>query len=238
VAKPGWFGTDGQSSFENEPQIFKIPHLRNMYQKIGMFGMPAAPSFYVPGDNAFQGEQIRGFGFLHDGSTDTLFRFHGATALAQSRNNPGGFPRTPVGELQRRQMEQFMLAFDSNLAPVVGQQVTLTPTNQVAAGRRLALLMQRAQAGDCELVARVGEQGFLYVGNGQFTSDRSSAAALPAGDLAVRVRRPDAAVTYTCVAPGTGAQIALDRDGDGVYDGDERRAGTRPADGGSKPPVL
>src|SRR6185295_7295916 len=36
VAKPGFFGTDGRSSFEGEPQHFKIAHLRNMYQKVGM----------------------------------------------------------------------------------------------------------------------------------------------------------------------------------------------------------
>src|SRR6185503_12284899 len=31
------FGTDGLSSFEGEPQEFKIAHLRNIYQKVGMF---------------------------------------------------------------------------------------------------------------------------------------------------------------------------------------------------------
>src|SRR5262249_12414561 len=31
------FGTDGLSSFEGEPQEFKIAHLRNLYQKVGMF---------------------------------------------------------------------------------------------------------------------------------------------------------------------------------------------------------
>ncbi|MEE8147295.1 MAG: hypothetical protein V3T24_06800, partial [Longimicrobiales bacterium] len=36
----GFFGGDGQSSFENETQEFKVPHLRNAYQKVGMFGMP------------------------------------------------------------------------------------------------------------------------------------------------------------------------------------------------------
>src|SRR5690606_16021021 len=37
----GFFGSDGRSSFEFETQLLKIPHLRNMYQKVGMFGMPA-----------------------------------------------------------------------------------------------------------------------------------------------------------------------------------------------------
>jgi hypothetical protein len=43
VKQPGFFGTDGQFSFESESQFFKIPHLRNLYQKVGMFGM-APPS--------------------------------------------------------------------------------------------------------------------------------------------------------------------------------------------------
>src|SRR5262245_32854871 len=34
----GHFGTDGHASFENEEQVIKIPHLRNLYQKIGKFG--------------------------------------------------------------------------------------------------------------------------------------------------------------------------------------------------------
>ncbi len=40
VSAPGFFGGDGRSSFEAETQHFKIPHLRNQYQKVGMFGMP------------------------------------------------------------------------------------------------------------------------------------------------------------------------------------------------------
>jgi DNA-binding beta-propeller fold protein YncE len=35
----GFFGTGGEDSFEGEPQHVKVPHTRNMYQKIGMFGV-------------------------------------------------------------------------------------------------------------------------------------------------------------------------------------------------------
>jgi hypothetical protein len=34
---PGFFGSSGRLSFENLPQIFKVAHLRNAYQKVGMF---------------------------------------------------------------------------------------------------------------------------------------------------------------------------------------------------------
>jgi len=145
----GFFGSDGLSSFEFEPQNVKIPHLRNMYQKVGMFGMPSV-AFFNPGDNGHKGDQVRGFGFLHDGSVDTLFRFHSSTVFNQTNPggfpipNPGGFPAGPAGDTLRRQVEAFMLAFDSNMAPIVGQQATLTASNGAAVeqrvlGRRLAI---------------------------------------------------------------------------------------------------
>src|SRR5690606_8153607 len=135
----GFFGTDGRSSFENETQVLKIPHLRNMYQKVGMFGMAAVP-FFNPGDNGDKGDQIRGFGFLHDGSVDTLFRFHAATVFNQSGFNVGGIPAGPAGDPMRRALEAFMMAFPSNLKPIVGQQITRTSTNGATVEARIALL--------------------------------------------------------------------------------------------------
>ncbi len=43
--------------------MFKVAHLRNVYQKVGMFGFPS--------DAVSLGPQVRGVGFLHDGSIDT-----------------------------------------------------------------------------------------------------------------------------------------------------------------------
>jgi hypothetical protein len=42
-------------------------------------------------------------------------------------------------------------------------------------------------------------------------------------------------VTFTCVPPGSGERIGVDRDGDGVWDGDERDAHTDPGDPDSRP---
>ncbi len=92
-----------------------------------MFGMKTRPS--SPTSDAFLGPQIRGFGFIHDGATPTIFNFlsarHQRWGFDQSPATPGGFPPGPAGELQKRQVEDFLLAFDSNLAPIVGQQTTL-----------------------------------------------------------------------------------------------------------------
>jgi len=49
------------------------------------------------------------------------------------------------------QVEQFMFALDSNLKPVVGQQITLNATNAGTVTGRINLLVSRAAAGDADL---------------------------------------------------------------------------------------
>jgi DNA-binding beta-propeller fold protein YncE len=236
----GLFGTAGFSGSEFNPQLLKVAHLRNVYQKVGMFGNPENPGF-VPSDNSFQGDQVRGFGLLHDGTIDTVFRFTHGLSFSEQINGPGnnGIPDGPEGTLQRRQLEAFILAFPTNLAPIVGQQITLTASSPAAVGGRVDLLRQRADAGECDLVAKARifdeETGFLYVGSGRFASDRRgqqpfTAAALRS--LSTVFGRP---VTYTCVPRGSGQRVGLDRDGDGAWDGDERQARTDPADPFSRP---
>jgi DNA-binding beta-propeller fold protein YncE len=234
---PGFFGSSGLSAFVFEPNLLKVPHLRNMYQKVGMFGFVGIPG--VPGDPGFMGDQVRGFGFTHDGGADTLFRFHSSPFFAQSPDNPEGFPNSPEGIVEREQVSAFLLAYDSNLAPIVGQQVTLTSCNSAAAGPRINLLLARANAGECDLVAKSfyddRERGYLYVGSGQFIGDRQGAPARSDAYLRQLATQHAHEVTYTCTPPGSGARLAVDRDSDGFLDGDELAAGSNPADPSSTP---
>jgi len=240
VAAPGFFGTDGRASFDFNPQLLKTPHFRNLYQKIGMFGLPEIPGV-LGGDFGFKGDQVRGFGFTHDGSLDSVFRFnHGLSFSVQFTGpNNGGLPDGEQGELQRRQLEAFMLASPANLAPIVGQQITLLTNSSADVSARIDLLRQRADAGECDLVAKTerhgAERGFVYAGAGKFRTDRRAQA--PVSDAVVRglASQSGTPVTFTCVPPGSGERIGVDRDGDGAYDGDERAAGTDPADAASRP---
>jgi len=243
----GFFGTGGTHSFENEQQIFKIPHLRNMYQKVGMFGNPDI-DFINGGDNAHKGDQVRGTGFLHDGTTDTLFRFFQATVFNNNAQLNSGFDG---GDPQRRDVEAFMLAFDTDLAPIVGQQITLNgaTVGDAATLDRLTLMEDAAGAaftslmlggavteGDLVVKGRVGgeDRGWLYdPGSGLFDSDRASEAALSDAALRALAQTAGQELTYTCVPPGTGMRVALDRDEDGVFDADERDQGTEPDNAGS-----
>ncbi|HVK63760.1 MAG TPA: hypothetical protein VM694_04775 [Polyangium sp.] len=236
VPFPGFFGTDGRYTFDFLFQSFKVAQLRNVYQKVGMFGMVQNPRFN-DGDHAFEGDQIRGFGFGHDGTVDTIFRFHDQRGFNEA---PGvaGFPPGAAGDVLRRQVTAYMHAFDTNLAPIVGQQATLVGAGNVAAEQRVALLITRASAGECDLVVKGRvhneEAGFLYLGNGMFRRNRAGSAAISAVALRL-VALAGNALTYTCAPPGAGVRMALDRDGDGALDGDEEDAGTDPADPSSKP---
>jgi DNA-binding beta-propeller fold protein YncE len=236
TAAPGLFGSNGRSSFDFNPQLFKVPHLRNLYQKVGKFGNPENPGF-LGGDNGFKGDQVRGYGFLNDGSLDTVFRFvHGISFSAQF-NGPGnnGIPDGPEGEIQRRQLEAFILAFPTDLAPIVGQQTTLTQENGAVAGKRIDLLIGRARAGECDLVVKSGsnhgEKGYLYdVGSGLFIGNRRNDVPLSDASLRQRAAQKGGELTYTCTPPGSGVRVGIDRDEDGVLDGDEEDAGSDPAD--------
>lgn len=233
----GAYGTDGRTTFEGEPQEFKVAHLRNLYQRVGRFGMPAG-RFFTQGTE-HMGPQIRGYGFVHDGSVDTVERFFHASVFQNFRR-----------EGDRDAIEAFMMAFDSNLAPIVGQQVTLSAENiddpEVSA--RAALLFERANTPfesplgvvrECDLVAHGVVDGVArgYVYNeqvGRFQSDRARETRLYfPGLLALVDEGVATSLTLTCAPPGSGWRIGVDHDGDFRLDGDERAVGSDPEDASS-----
>jgi hypothetical protein len=247
VERPGFFGSDGRLVVEGDDfltpengsdlQPIKVPHFRNAYQKVGMFGTPDL-SNSLPFDDSHQGDQIRGFGYLHDGSTDTPFRFLQVVGFSQILA-PNGFPVGPEGQQLVRDVENFLFAFDTNLAPIVGQQVTLDAGNAAEVANRLDLLISQAAVGNCELVVttrqRGFERGYLYLtAEGRFQESDAEASRLTEAQL--RTLAAQAPLTYTCLPVGSGYRVALDADLDGCFNVDERQAGTDPRDGGSVPP--
>lgn len=218
-ASQGFFGTGKISSFEGGPQIFKIPQLRNAYTKVGMFGLLTNAG----GGPALTGDQIRGFGFAHDGSVDTLFRFVASAAFS--------FP----DETSERNSEAFMLQFDNDLAPIVGQQITLDATNGTIAGPRIDLMIARASTPftsllldglttECELIVKGTEggspKGWTRLSSGMFQADDDPTQAALLSDATLRgLATTEGALTYSCVAPGSGVRMGINRDLDTLLDG-------------------
>ena len=147
--------------------------------------------------------------------------------------DPSGGLSTQGLEL-RRALSSYVLAFDTNLYPVVGQQLTLTKANAAANAARLALLEAQATAGQADLVVRgplFGRDAGFVFSKGVFVPDNSFAPPLTSAELVELVSAdPWTALTFTAVPPGEGWRIGIDRDGDGYADGDEIAAGSDPAD--------
>ena len=247
----GFFGTAGDASHGGEVLILKVPHLRNLYQKVGMFGLPNREYFLPSTTDNHQGDQIRGFGFLHDGATDKLFNFlqgavfdDGTTTCAEL-GLPGGRRSGDVfgcsfsdgmdigipDDEVRQGLVDYLMEFDTDLAPIVGQQVTLDATNASAANPRVDLLTHRARVSfqsavlggpvtECDLIAKAtvaGQpRGWVRLRNGHFLDDLgerwtpSRLRTLATGGTPV---------TYTCAPPASGRRMGIDRDRDTILDG-------------------
>ena len=103
---------------------------------------------------------------------------------------------------QRRDLEQFVLAFDTTFAPIVGQQITLTSDNAAVAGPRIDLMIARAET-DFALVGQPGAKECDLVAKG---SRRRRGARLPARRrerrLSERSRRGAGADRRAAARPG------------------------------------
>jgi DNA-binding beta-propeller fold protein YncE len=224
----GFFGASGASTIEGEAMEFKVPHLRNAYQKVGMFGRMPSP-FFPDALGVHMGPQVRGTGFLHDGSVANAFDFVSAGAFS-------------LNDLEQRSLEAFMMAFDSDLAPIVGQQITLTDTNLADVQGRIDLLIERSGMQlpgtaelECELIVKGvvnGEQrGWLRTGSlgtPSFLSDKQTEAnwtwddcTPPNNCLIDAAAVPGQALTFTCVPPSNGFRMSVDRDRDNFWDNDD-----------------
>ncbi len=202
-------GTNRLVNFEG-PQIgrdMKTAQLRNLYDKIGRFNVP--------------GPQVSGFGLLHDGTVDTVVSF--------LRFDVFFFPGNTEAEkdVVRRQLHHYVMAFDTGMAPAVGRQLTFTGMPSSEDRKSLHFLELRSAAEECDLTVRVWEgniqRGWLYQ-NYVYHPDRRDEAAIETDEFLSRYRTSGEPLTFTCVPPGDGRRSALDRDLNGVLDGDEGRS--------------
>ncbi len=177
------FGTGGKMANVRGAQDGKVPHLRNMYQKVGMFDFDSV-SRGMPADLP----QIRGFGYNPEGTSDTIFT-HFIVGRFDLR---GGLlfalkAGIPVKDSKATALIEYLMAFDSNLAPIVGQQITLSSNSARETLDRIELFIQRAGKSECDLVAKGllnGEsRGWVMTVSAAnsddtvFQSDRKSSAA-------------------------------------------------------------
>jgi DNA-binding beta-propeller fold protein YncE len=202
----------------------KVPHLRNAYQKVGMFGQSATGlegfGKGIPATRQL-GDQVRGFGFHHDGSIGDA---------------SGRDPNLGLSKTEEDDLAAIVFATRTGLAPSVGQQLVANRStlDDGATLARRDLFVRAAYTRKCDLVVTTvlaGElRGGIFLYGGVFL-DRAADPAELLEDFWSRAAVEGSEQLWTCVPPRAGPRMAIDRDQDAVLDGDERDAGTNPGDG-------
>ena len=213
------FGTNTLMSFEGyeNSQDMKVANLRSVYTKVGMFGQKLRT---VTPTYAEMGDQVSGYGFSHDGAMDTLRSFFTIRIF-----------HVPEDRLDN--LIDFVMTAPTGFVPMIGQQVTLNSKNQ-AMGARIDLMVAQALAHTqangphnpkCDLVVNgvvAGEErGYLLKDDGRFYSDKQGESALTDNELRTLAVETNNSLTYLCSPAGSGERIALDRDEDGIFNGDD-----------------
>jgi len=185
-------------------QGMKIPHLRNMYDKVGAYDV--------------SGDQVSGFGFLHDGSDMSMEDFLNIGAFQFS-----GTQETDVND--------FQMVVDTGTKPIVGQQVSVLAGNHAdtAIIDRIDLFMAQADAGHADLVVKgvsaSEPRGAVYVGGGQFQTDKVGDPNLSASEIRSLAATAGQEQVLTAVPVGTGTRMGINRDGDSPLDGNDNCPG-------------
>ena len=201
-----------------DPQDLKVPHMRNLYKKTGFtHGVGDTPKRLI--------------GYSHNGTFATIEEFLHRDEFAFDAD-------TSISNPQRRDLEAYLQTFDTGMAPAVGYQLTFDGSADPLASGRLDTLRARAEASDCDLIARGRMNGqphsWLYQGAGQWQMDVASQPVMSTGSVLGLADLGDE-ITVTGVPQGTGIRMALDRDRDTFYDGDELLYGSLSDDPNSTP---
>ena len=214
-------------------EAIKVPHLRNLYDRTGF--------------NTTQLLNTAGFGYLHDGSVDSIERFLNEPVF--------GF----TSDQQTANMVAFMLAFSGSDLPegdnddpteplgvpsldshaAVGAQLSFDGTNNTDADL-IALydeLVAIAASGEVGLVVKglVDDElrGYYLLDATTFQSDRATETVTV--DSIRLDATADSVRTITAVPYGARVRLGVDRDEDGFLDTDELDACSDPADAASVP---
>lgn len=189
----------------DESQDFKVPHLRNTYQKLNFNNTPGAAS-------------IGGFGIVHDGMDPSLFVF-------LSRDVFGTFANDTT---RKHNLSAFVECFDTGMAPAVGYTRSLAATNinSGSVSNDWSLFESQAMGGlNINLIAKGmidgQRRGLLYQPNSNnYQLDSTNSAPLTRAQLIAKVQGGDS-LTLMGVPPGSGPRMGIDRNLNGVLDGDE-----------------
>lgn len=187
-------------------QDLDVPQLRGLYEKRGF--------------DEHASQNVRGFGYTHDGATGNLLEFFEEPRFTFERPE------------DRTHVLAFLLQFDPGIHAAVGAQWTTDGRSDDAGRDRMATLAAAA-GGALGVIAKgrdaAGDpRGWVLRGN-LFFSDRAMEDPLDLAAL-LALASPERPLTFTGVYPGTEQRLGVDRDLDGYLDRDELDQGSDPGD--------
>jgi YVTN family beta-propeller protein len=187
-------------------QYRRTPQWRNFNERAGLWFQSGTGS-------------TMGFGFQQDGSFDTTQnQTRDANMMAFMYSVNGRFPYTAPGLNETNQSR------DTHTA--VGTQLLFSSSTVGSQDSTLDELVTLAEQDQIGLVAKAQVngviRGYAYVGDGIFQSDRKAEQ-----DTVAQVRALPG-VLFTAVPAGSEIRLGIDRDLDGVYDGDQGQAAALP----------
>jgi DNA-binding beta-propeller fold protein YncE len=189
-----------------ESQDFKVPQLREIYQKTHFNNLAGTNS-------------ILGFGLTHDGTDPTLQKFLSRPVFQNVKSNA----------VVKDNLAAFVLSFDTGTAPAVGYTRTVGTNNvaSAAVSNDWSLLESQAGSNNVDLVVKGTyngvRRGFLYQpGSLSYKADTTNQPSVTRAQLVAKIQAGDI-LTIMGVPPGSGIRLGIDRDVDGILDGDVPR---------------
>jgi hypothetical protein len=194
----------------------KIAQFRNLADKIGM---------------DFTRTQSRaGFGFGHDGSIDSLTRFLNGVRIVDDQETADFIAL--LLSVSGSDLGLVTAPIDTTPPAAVGRQLTMNSAARPQLFDAM-IALARSPTSRVDLIAKGAKQGlnrgwFYDRAYDLFQSDRQSERV--SAESLMALAAPNAELTFTIVARGTGIRLGIDRDLDGVFDRDELDAGSNPSE--------
>ncbi len=200
---PGTDKTLTPAAALQESQHFKVPQLRNMYEKTFFNDTPGAVS-------------LDGFGFSHDGVDPSLFRFLSRPVFVNFRNDP----------VRKTNLSAFVMCFDTGMAPAVGYTRTITAANLGSAAPDWTVLEAQASApaNNIDLIGKGTidgkRRGLIYQSaTNNYKTDKTGLGPFTQSQLQAKIQAGDT-ISFSGVPVGSGVRMGIDRDLDGELDSD------------------
>ena len=186
-----------------ESQDFKVPQLRNAYQK----------RFFVRSATTVS---LSGFGLVHDGSDPDLFAFLSRPVFGTFSNDT----------TRKNNLSAFVQCLDTGTAPAAGYGRTVNAATLAASAADWTLLEGQATAGNIDFVVRGRfdgkRHGFRYrPATNDYVSDQTGLGPFTRAQLQTAITSGNAVLTLLGTPPGGGQRLGIDRNGNAIADSDE-----------------